>query len=819
MNKMISAIFSFCLCSTLVYAQNFSPAGGSSLAGGAINQVYAGQVLNFTVPATADINTSIFGDPMVIPGVPTPIPNPNLDLSADITDVTWTVDGLPAGLSAVCNLNPCTYLANASGTITINGTPTEDGTFIVNITSITNGSATMPAPISQTMVFPAGQTGILDEVGYTIEISGTALADFSISSDTVCTGTAIQMNNLSVNAVSYNWSFPGGNPSSSNLLNPTVTYNTPGNYTITLTAFDGNGNTATHTESVTVLQNAVADITANGSNQVCQGTSLLLSTPFNADFTYQWYQNNSLINGANSDTYTAWPSGSTDYSVTVQNTNNCSDSDTVSITLLGNCQGILNLTVDTAIGVFDTLYASVDFNNAVNVYSCFAKLRFRSDLLQLVSSEVGDFLGNTILNSPPQQIGDLLEFGMSKIGQVSGSTGNGNVYKFAFLVLQPVPQSDTLVKFWLQDLDVFNDVGNNVNVNTNGLRQTWIRPVIDVWPGDLDNSGVVDVSDILPIGYFYNQTGPSRPNADLSWTAQRAPLWGFDISFPGATGYRTFADATGDGTINLSEQTAVGLNMAQIQNKTYNYEFPRYSTVPATPAFAVEMPVDTILTSNLPQTITIPVSIGSQADPVTNLYGVSIDLVYDPVYVNENSISIDYGGSFFGISGQDYISIPNAQTGSYSIGMTRFGNQPLNGYGHLFDVILELNQLNANGYFRMDAIRLNASDNIGNQIDVNNHADSIFIDDGTLTGVIQTQELEVSIYPNPFGESTNITVSGPIKEGTMEVYNSLGEIIREMSVSEKANYRLSDLPSGIYFLIIKSEGNPIFAKKLLSVLK
>ena len=345
----------------------------------------------------------------------------------------------------------------------------------------------------------------------------------------------------------------------------------------------------------------------------------------------------------------------------------------------------------------------------------------------------------------------------------------------------------------------FNNLGNNINVNTNGAQQTWIRPVIDVWPGDLDNSGLVDVSDILPIGYFYNQTGPVRPNANLSWTAQRSPLWGFDLSYSGASGYKTFADATGDGTINLSEQTAIGLNMTQTHNKNYTYQIPQYSTVSALPSFELPMPADTIMSSNLPQTVTVPISVGSVNDPVSGLYGVSIDLVYNPIFVNESSISINYSGSWFGVNGQDYISVENPQTGSFSVGMTRFGTSPLNGNGHLFDVSFELNYLDTNAYFRMDAIKLNATDDQGNQVDINNNADSVFITNGMITGVHSNPITQFMVYPNPFKNSTNVSFSRTIEDGMIEVYDLLGNLVASKSFTgNMAEINSNDLASGSY---------------------
>jgi len=172
MKKTLLSVITLSAALFSAQAQNFSPAGGSALAGGTINQVYAGQVLNFTVPATADVNTSVLGSPISIPGVPIPIPNPNLDLSATVTNVSWAVTGLPAGLTAVCDATPCMYVAGASGTITISGTPTAAGVFTINVTSLTNGSATLPAPISQTIAFPQAVPTALDENGYTMSVAG-----------------------------------------------------------------------------------------------------------------------------------------------------------------------------------------------------------------------------------------------------------------------------------------------------------------------------------------------------------------------------------------------------------------------------------------------------------------------------------------------------------------------------------------------------------------------------------------------------------------------------------------------------------------------
>lgn len=63
-------------------------------------------------------------------------------------------------------------------------------------------------------------------------------AEFSSNTASVCAGGTVTFTDESWNAepTSWNWSFPGGNPASSNSASPTVTYDTPGTYSVTLTS-------------------------------------------------------------------------------------------------------------------------------------------------------------------------------------------------------------------------------------------------------------------------------------------------------------------------------------------------------------------------------------------------------------------------------------------------------------------------------------------------------------------------------------------------------------------------------------------------------
>lgn len=65
-------------------------------------------------------------------------------------------------------------------------------------------------------------------------------ADFSTNRTTICVGDSIQFTDESYNLVDgWNWAFSGGTPNVSSQQNPTVVYNAPGVYNVTLTSTDG----------------------------------------------------------------------------------------------------------------------------------------------------------------------------------------------------------------------------------------------------------------------------------------------------------------------------------------------------------------------------------------------------------------------------------------------------------------------------------------------------------------------------------------------------------------------------------------------------
>lgn len=90
--------------------------------------------------------------------------------------------------------------------------------------------------------------------GHILKKTMPITANFTADHTTVCNGGSVNFSDLSSGMVtSWNWTFEGGNPATSTEQNPNITYDTPGEYDVTLQVSDGtNANTLTIADMITV---------------------------------------------------------------------------------------------------------------------------------------------------------------------------------------------------------------------------------------------------------------------------------------------------------------------------------------------------------------------------------------------------------------------------------------------------------------------------------------------------------------------------------------------------------------------------------------
>lgn len=112
------------------------------------------------------------------------------------------------------------------------------------------------------------------------------VVNFSIPLNNICANSSVTFMDASKKASSWQWQFPGGNPSTSTLKNPEVIYSQPGTYNVMLTASNDNGSQTVMRLNIITVNNlpALPIITIIGNE---------FSSTLSA--SYQWYFNNTII--------------------------------------------------------------------------------------------------------------------------------------------------------------------------------------------------------------------------------------------------------------------------------------------------------------------------------------------------------------------------------------------------------------------------------------------------------------------------------------------------------------------------------------------
>ena len=140
------------------------------------------------------------------------------------------------------------------------------------------------------------------------------VVNFSVPLNSICANSSITFMDASKKASSWQWQFPGGNPSTSTLKNPEIIYNQPGIYNVMLTASNDNGSQTIMRLNIITVNDlpAVPTITLSGHDFISTYSG-----------RYQWYFNNTIIPNETSQNLTAAKQGF--YQVEVWDNNQCSN--------------------------------------------------------------------------------------------------------------------------------------------------------------------------------------------------------------------------------------------------------------------------------------------------------------------------------------------------------------------------------------------------------------------------------------------------------------------------------------------------------------
>lgn len=363
----------------------------------------------------------------------------------------------------------------------------------------------------------------------------------------------------------------------------------------------------------------------------------------------------------------------------------------------------------------------------------------------------------------------------------------------------------------------------------------WQAYVLDcsVWPGDVNQDGYVDASDIFPLGIYYGATGAARPNASTNFAAQACPDWtgsggiGNDMYLQQMVN-KKHADCNGDGIINESDLQAVALNFGQ-SHTTHNRTYAMQIVDEYDPEMYLVLPDNDLQPA---QTVTIPLVLGTPQQMADNVYGFSIAVQYPANAANAQSISVDFADSWLGTSNEliTFYTI-DPEEGLIHIVAVRNNHTAASGQGLLATIHLTLAG-NASGTFSMtvlpDAKIISTHIpmlGMGYQQIVRN----VRLSEPQTTGIISSVDnpqngsvaANLQLFPNPAHNELWVQLPYGSDNQTypLELFNALCQKIYYSNTSSTGSINggndnnnnslqkipIETLPAGIYFVQAKDE--------------
>lgn len=327
-----------------------------------------------------------------------------------------------------------------------------------------------------------------------------------------------------------------------------------------------------------------------------------------------------------------------------------------------------------------------------------------------------------------------------------------------------------------------------------------ISPASTVWPGDIDNNGVADVYDMLPIGLNFGETGIPRSSISTEWKAFDALNWnkiqsnGLDMKF---------SDCDGNGVVYFQDTLAIMRNYGLTHPKTSNLRVAADAdlflifTQPPVPGEIIEAEIWT----------------GKSSAPVNSLYGIAFNLEFNADAVEPNSASLSFRDNWLGTIGTQTIGVYKAfeSIGRIDGSLIRFDKTSKTGYGKIADLKMRLKpsaQYLSIGFTANKAV--NAS---GTPIILSPRSESVVMI--TTSAQNKANALQAEVYPNPTSGEVYIKTA---LEGKIDITitNTLGEVVYKKTCEEN-NLQLSlkPLPGGAYFVKIDHESGTTIKKLIL----
>ncbi len=322
--------------------------------------------------------------------------------------------------------------------------------------------------------------------------------------------------------------------------------------------------------------------------------------------------------------------------------------------------------------------------------------------------------------------------------------------------------------------------------------------MIAVWPGDADNNGVVNITDIFPIGISYNVSGPIRVDYSPLWINQYSYPWNDSISILSLN--NAMVDCNGDGIINEFDADLILINYQLTHSKSSSNNSSSVNSVP----IFLSTSVDTIVMGD---TIHLDVVLGEISNPIDSIYGIAFSVNFDESFLDTITNYVKFTKkptSWFDTSGFESFNIQKKTSGKLNIGICRKVKHNTSGFGIIGHLeVVTADDISAKTFGILDSIHFEISDitAITYHLDTLNiipENKTIYLTDNSTNIHQKNKSPKLNIFPNPTQHSLTVKSDEIIQK--IEVYDAIGNMVLSSNKSDINQLDVSILLPGHYVI-------------------
>lgn len=365
-----------------------------------------------------------------------------------------------------------------------------------------------------------------------------------------------------------------------------------------------------------------------------------------------------------------------------------------------------------------------------------------------------------------------------------------------------------------------------------------------LWPGDINDNGIVNNVDLLFWGIAKGDKGPKRLLTGTAWIPYSAAE-DWDDNFLTGLNYAQ-ADADGKGRIENTDKNTI---LRDNYGETHGIISPDVFLIgnPTTDPSLLVVPKSTTVSPG--SSITFDVFLGDAAHPVDHYFGIAFSLSFDANYVADeqngtawNPTVVDFnldGGTWlngYGArSSNAYVHLNDAN-GQLDVVLLRKKSGQNSGHGQIASLTIVVEDIvllqDVNTGITVEKIKLIDDNMIEYPVAGSTEYFTILADNQALvdnndgpeeesqaagvdrklatisTTTIPDEEIRVKLFPNPTTAWLQVDIDPTYHLEEIDIYDLQGHLVRN-STQQNTTQQLIDiqsLPVGNYYLHIHTDG-------------